>query len=44
MRKGALEQAAMAVFQNHLFTEEHPKIFTETFNREVTKISGNEID
>lgn len=44
VRKGALEQAAMAVLQHHLLTEEHAKIFTETFNREVKKISGNEID
>ena len=44
VRKGALEHAAMAVLQNHLFTEEHAKIFTETFNREVAKIAGKQVD
>ncbi|MGK2911674.1 MAG: recombinase family protein, partial [Sphingobium sp.] len=44
VRKGALEQAAMAVLQHHLFTEEHAKIFTETFNREVAKITGTQVD
>ncbi len=44
VRKGALEQAAMAVLQHHLFTEDHAKIFTETFNREVAKITGNQVD
>ena len=34
----------MAVLQNHLFTEEHAKIFTETFNREVAKIAGKQVD
>ena len=44
VRKGALEQAAMAVLQHHLFTEDHAKIFMETFNREVAKITGNQVD
>ena len=44
VRKGALEHAAMAVLQHHLFTEEHAKIFTETFNREVAKIASKQID
>lgn len=44
VRKGALEQAAMTVLQRHLFTEDHAKIFTETFNREVARITGQQND
>ena len=44
VRKGALEGAAMSVLQHHLFTEDHAKLFTETFNREFSKIAGSQVD
>ena len=44
VRKGALEHAAMSVLQYHLLTEEHSTIFSETFNREVTRITGQQSD
>ena len=44
VRKGALEHAAMSVLQYHLLTEEHATIFAETFNREVTRITGQQSD
>ena len=44
VRKGAMEHAAMSVLQHHLLTEEHAKIFTETFNREVIRITGQQSD
>ncbi|EZP65172.1 Recombinase [Sphingomonas paucimobilis] len=44
IRKGALENAALSVLQHHLFTEDHARLFVETFNREVTKITGKQID
>lgn len=39
-----MEHAAMSVLQHHLLTEEHAKIFTETFNREVIRITGQQSD
>ena len=44
VRKAALEHATISVLQHHLLTEEHAKIFTETFNWEVTRITGQQSD
>jgi hypothetical protein len=40
VRKGVLENAALSILQHHLFTEDHARLFAETFNREVAKITG----
>ena len=44
IRKGALENAALSVLQHHLFTEAHARLFVETFNREVARISSAQVD
>ena len=44
VRKGALESAALSVLQHSLFTEEHARLFVDTFNREMAKISSRRAD
>ena len=44
VKKEQIETATLAVLQHHLFTDEHAKIFVDTFNREILKLSGDKVD
>ena len=44
VRKGALEEATLSILQSHLLTEDHAKLFAETFNREIEKIANSRLD
>ncbi|RYY17173.1 MAG: recombinase family protein, partial [Alphaproteobacteria bacterium] len=40
VRKGPLETATLAILQHHLLTEDHARLFAETFQREITRITN----
>ncbi|WP_443025467.1 recombinase family protein [Sphingomonas sp. Leaf231] len=44
VRKGPLEVATLAVFQHHLLTEEHARLFADEFAREMERLNQAMID
>ncbi|WP_428842981.1 recombinase family protein [Sphingomonas carotinifaciens] len=39
VRKGTLEAATLAIFQHHLLTEEHARLFADEFAREMVRLN-----